>query len=296
MRIFSYILLLPIYFYQRFISPLLPNSCRFTPTCSHYAVDAIKRHGPLFGLILGTWRILRCNPWGGSGYDPVPEHIYWFRKPTIADVVDVHTHHVQSSRGEAIRSAKPEEIVKDDGRFYSVGMHPWYISNDETERENEWKSVIACAAYNNVVALGETGLDKLCDTPFELQRAMFERHIQLSEEVRLPLIIHAVKANAELIQLRDQYKPRMPWVIHGFRGKKELAQEYLRHGFYLSLGEHYQDEALKAIPIEKLLMETDESDFNIRFLYEKAASIRQMSVTEFTAAMHENVKKVFFRC
>ena len=65
-------LIAPIRFYQRFISPLTPPACRFTPTCSHYAVEAIKKHGPLKGTWLAIKRICRCNPWGGSGYDPVP--------------------------------------------------------------------------------------------------------------------------------------------------------------------------------------------------------------------------------
>ena len=66
------LLMQPIRFYQRFISPLTPPTCRFTPTCSHYAIEAIRKHGPFKGLALAVWRILRCNPWGGSGYDPVP--------------------------------------------------------------------------------------------------------------------------------------------------------------------------------------------------------------------------------
>ena len=66
------LLILPIRFYQRFISPLLPPSCRYTPTCSQYAVEALRKHGPLRGLWLAVKRILRCAPWGGSGYDPVP--------------------------------------------------------------------------------------------------------------------------------------------------------------------------------------------------------------------------------
>ena len=61
-----------IRFYQRFISPLMPPSCRYYPTCSHYAVTALQKHGPLKGGWLALRRILRCNPWGGSGYDPVP--------------------------------------------------------------------------------------------------------------------------------------------------------------------------------------------------------------------------------
>ena len=62
----------PIRFYRAFISPLTPPSCRFTPTCSQYAIEALRKHGPFRGLALAVWRILRCNPWGGSGYDPVP--------------------------------------------------------------------------------------------------------------------------------------------------------------------------------------------------------------------------------
>lgn len=58
--------------YQWFISPLLPNACRFTPTCSQYTIDALKKHGFLKGLWLGIKRISRCRPGGGSGYDPVP--------------------------------------------------------------------------------------------------------------------------------------------------------------------------------------------------------------------------------
>lgn len=71
-KIISYALIAPILFYQRCISPFTPPSCRFTPTCSEYAKQAIKKHGPIKGLALAIWRILRCNPWGGSGYDPVP--------------------------------------------------------------------------------------------------------------------------------------------------------------------------------------------------------------------------------
>lgn len=71
-KFFSYILLLPVYFYRYCISPLKPPSCRFTPTCSEYTIEAIKKHGPIKGLWLAVKRISRCHPWGGSGYDPVP--------------------------------------------------------------------------------------------------------------------------------------------------------------------------------------------------------------------------------
>ena len=71
-KLVIWLLLLPIYFYKTAISPLTPPSCRFSPSCSTYAIEAIRRHGPLRGLYLAIRLILRCHPWGGSGYDPVP--------------------------------------------------------------------------------------------------------------------------------------------------------------------------------------------------------------------------------
>jgi len=71
-RLAAEVLILPVRFYQKFISPLLGNRCRFAPSCSRYAVDALRVHGVLRGTMLAVWRILRCNPLGRSGYDPVP--------------------------------------------------------------------------------------------------------------------------------------------------------------------------------------------------------------------------------
>ena len=66
------LLLALVRFYRVAISPFRPPCCRFTPTCSEYARQALVKYGPIKGLALAIWRILRCNPWGGSGYDPVP--------------------------------------------------------------------------------------------------------------------------------------------------------------------------------------------------------------------------------
>jgi putative membrane protein insertion efficiency factor len=72
-KVLSLVLLLPIWIYQEIISPFLPATCRYSPTCSVYAVEAIKKHGPFYGFYLALRRILSCHPWSKkSGYDPVP--------------------------------------------------------------------------------------------------------------------------------------------------------------------------------------------------------------------------------
>ncbi len=72
MKPLTALLVAPIRLYQIVISPLLPKSCRYQPTCSAYAIEALHRHGPLKGGWLAARRIGRCHPWGGAGYDPVP--------------------------------------------------------------------------------------------------------------------------------------------------------------------------------------------------------------------------------
>tara|TARA_E500000331_G_C17017491_1_gene609185 strand:+ start:551 stop:772 length:222 start_codon:yes stop_codon:yes gene_type:complete len=72
LKIFNFIFIIPIKLYQILLSPLLGQSCRYHPTCSQYTIEAIEKYGPIKGIWLGSKRIARCHPWGGSGHDPVP--------------------------------------------------------------------------------------------------------------------------------------------------------------------------------------------------------------------------------
>ena len=72
LKILNFIFIIPIKLYQILLSPLLGQSCRYHPTCSQYRIEAIEKYGPIKGIWLGTKRIARCHPWGGSGHDPVP--------------------------------------------------------------------------------------------------------------------------------------------------------------------------------------------------------------------------------
>jgi|TARA_Y100001935_G_scaffold240896_1_gene229839 putative membrane protein insertion efficiency factor len=72
LKVLNYFLIVPIKLYQILLSPLIGPSCRFTPTCSNYAIEAINKHGPFKGFWLAIKRISKCHPWGDSGHDPVP--------------------------------------------------------------------------------------------------------------------------------------------------------------------------------------------------------------------------------
>nr|WP_099975341.1 MULTISPECIES: membrane protein insertion efficiency factor YidD [Lactobacillaceae] len=84
----SYIYLYPVRFYQKFISPILPPSCRYYPTCSNYFIDAVKKHGIILGSIMGIARILRCHPFIRGGVDPVPDNFTIFRNPNPQNYED----------------------------------------------------------------------------------------------------------------------------------------------------------------------------------------------------------------
>ena len=147
----------------------------------------------------------------------------------------------------------------------------------------------------HVVAIGECGLDKLKGPSMELQKVVFKEQIAMAEEHGLPLVIHCVKASNELVQLKRQTHPDQPWIIHGFRGKEALAKEFIQHGFYLSFGACYQEEALRSVPVERLFIETDESELSIEDIYLRVAQSRGMDLKELTESIKKNVEKVFFK-
>ena len=104
-----------------------------------------------------------------------------------------------------------------------------------------WNFATQSVSYTHL-AVGEAGLDKLADAPMDLQVEVFRCQACLAEAVGKPLVLHLVKAVDELLKVKRDLRPSKPWIIHGFRGKAALAEEYLKHGFYLSFGEKYQEE------------------------------------------------------
>jgi TatD DNase family protein len=143
------------------------------------------------------------------------------------------------------------------------------------------------------VAIGEAGFDKLRGPDIETQYRAFEAQVKISEEIRKPLFIHCVRAWDELMPAYKRLRPKMPWLIHGFRGSVELAMQLLAKGMYLSFWFDFvlrpeSSILLRSLPKERIFFETDGSDADIRTIYDKVAVDLGMSVDELKTVIRRN--------
>lgn len=175
-------------------------------------------------------------------------------------LTDAHSHRVNTGEVNTIYNVRinddPMSLPHGPRLYFSVGIHPW----DADRFQPLWlEKLNMLLNYQQVVAIGECGLDTHTGVPLNTQLEVFERQIILSEIAFKPLIIHCVGCYNELMELRLKHSPAQAWIIHGFRGKPELAQQLLRAGFYLSYGEKHNAESVAATPPDRLLIETDDS-------------------------------------
>lgn len=185
----------------------------------------------------------------------------------------------------------PEPAPGSSRFFFSVGIHPWYIDTEDFERQ--WITLQVGVRAPGVVAVGEAGLDKLALAPLAVQQEVFRRQALLAEESAKPLIVHCVKAWGELMGLRKKIRPRMPWIVHGFRGNRSLAQQLIGCGCYISLGDRFREEVLTPAVVPYLFLETDDRQVSVRNVYAAAARVLEMGVPELAEQIRENVRRVF---
>ena len=203
--------------------------------------------------------------------------------------VDIHTHTKSKTKSPAIRNLTFSEAEKffssNEGGTVSVGIHPWLANDFSEEALSNLKKWLTEKRF---VAIGECGLDKNSKASIEKQLFVFGKHIELSEQEQKPLIIHCVGFFNELFELKKTLKPQQLWIIHGFRGKPELAKQALINGCALSFGEHFNPESVKVTPIERLFIETDESNLPIEEIY------AQIAIAKNCLPSHLSAGKDFF--
>ena len=157
------------------------------------------------------------------------------------------------------------------GVYFSAGIHPWHIaSTDPTSLTSQLSRI---AESPQLLAIGECGLDKLTDPPIDIQITIFKQQIEIAENSKKPMIIHCVKAFNELIKLRKETAARQEWIIHGFRGKPQQAEQLRREGLLLSFGAKYNPETLKIFRPGEILFESDDETLSIDTIYRRAARL-----------------------
>lgn len=210
--------------------------------------------------------------------------------------INIHTHHTKPVEGIiSIGNLYKDFDTIEPESLYSVGLHPWYLATETWE--DQFATVKEKSFLQNVVAIGEAGLDKVCATDFALQQTVFAQHILLANEAQKPLIVHCVRAHAEVIALLKQITVQVPVIFHGFKKSKELAQQLISLGYYLSFGKGLEkqggQEVLATLPAAKIFLETDNSTASITEIYTYAASAFQIDEDSLSLQLQKNAAIIF---
>ena len=218
--------------------------------------------------------------------------------PAQGDYIDIHVHGGTPAPGIFILESlmAHEGKLPDDkpGVLYTYGIHPWFLNEDN--QKEFLISVENVATLPGIIAIGEAGLDKLKGPSIELQRTVFEEQVLISEKIKKPVVIHCVRAWDELLSVRKKMKPKMPWLVHGFRGNVELALQLLSKGMYLSFWFDFvlRPEAgnlLRQMPVDRIFLETDGAEVDIRTIYSKVANDLDLTVDSLKLLILKNFNK-----
>lgn len=211
--------------------------------------------------------------------------------------IDIHTHQVKSEVSIRITNIFAQDLpFLNDKSYYSAGIHPWHIGLVNPEECLE--SIELATSQENMLAIGECGLDRLTLTDFAMQEFYFKKQTEIAQKHSKPLIIHCVRAFSELMRIKKETKSDIPWIIHGFQGNQQTALQLIKHNFHFSVGkkllsDQRTKDILKLLPADRLFLETDDSNASISGIYSLAAQILNMSHENLIATIHENFKHLF---
>jgi TatD DNase family protein len=211
--------------------------------------------------------------------------------------IDIHTHHLKHYSGvitiynQRAGLSENEELVSTPVSF---GLHPWdcdkFPFSEVTHKVNFFKQLYA---------IGECGFDKNASGTIDCQKMVFIQHVELSENIHKPLIIHCVGLFNELITLKNNLNSSQPWIIHGFSGHPQLAAQLIKENFILSFGDSIfkpgskAADSLRSLPSGTFFLETDESERPIQEIYIQASIIRGENELYLIDLLYNQFKEIF---
>lgn len=211
--------------------------------------------------------------------------------------INIKTHHNAFADEVIIKNLYEgfETVETEKHLNFAVGLHPWFTN--EAKWEQEFITLQKTSLIHNVKAIGECGLDKICKTDFDFQQLVFTEQIKLANQIQKPLLIHCVRAFAEVTTLLKQNKNKVPVVFHGFIKSAAQAQQLVGQGYYLSFGKGIHHERIQkivaAMPLDKIFFESDDLQMPIQSVYQIAASALQIDMELLCLQVEKNATTVF---
>ena len=215
-----------------------------------------------------------------------------FKERDIMKLFNFHTHNTREEFG--IINVNSNSDISPN-KQYSIGLHPWDYELNYTALLSEMKNI---SKSKNIVAIGETGFDPKSKLDISVQKEIFTQHVQLSEDLQKPLIIHCVKYYNELIEIKLKLNPKQKWILHGFRGKSGVANSLLKNGLYFSINEDILkngDHAVELICLmrkDRIFLETDDLDTSIENIYNFVAKTFEIDKEELHKIIQKNIKTI----
>ncbi len=209
--------------------------------------------------------------------------------------INIHTHALRkSSEVISIYNLQLEESIPDS--TFSAGIHPWHIN--PLNYYSQVKQMEKIFSKDNAVFIGECGLDKIKAVDFKLQQTVFQLQINLAIKLQKPMILHCVKAFDEILaMLKNKVSPDKI-IFHGFHKSPEMAFDLTAKGYSISVGKSLfiQPDRMKTVfekvNPEKIFFETDDSEYSIEEIYQKAADISGQSLDFWKNQINSNFEKI----
>jgi TatD DNase family protein len=215
--------------------------------------------------------------------------------------INIHSHHPEESDTLAIQNVYigmegnliPE---KTQSEFKSIGIHPWFVTEESFVKQ---RTILNDQlASDDFFAIGECGLDRLRGPEIPFQLEVLKAQCQLAEELGKPVILHLVKAYSDILAFQNVYNFSCPMVIHGFRGNATEATQLVKNGFYLSFGTALLDNipkleaSFRHMPPDRIFLETDTAEIPVKQVYEKAASLKEISLEKMILHLKNNLETI----
>ncbi len=209
--------------------------------------------------------------------------------------IDFHTHKLSTPDG--VITVYNQLLHEDAGipkRYYSAGLHPWYA--DKLSAAELSRVLDLHGSSPDLIALGETGIDKVCKIPIQLQQDIFELQLNKAVILSKPVIIHCVRAWEEMLEITRHY--HIPMILHGYNGSDQLTANLVKRGFFFSIGTMILNpnsrigHAIQHIPLSSIYCETDESNESIQSVYNAVSGYLKMEEPDFRRNVRGNFARL----